>query len=469
MAWSENVGMRVIEERFTHDIRRMLFHSQINHTLSAFHSKQTGKYVLRYSSDMMGIQYYLSKGIIKSISDFAFLLVAFALLFQINQTLTLALMMIFLSGAIIMLLLAKFQEQPNEKRRSARSSLISFIEQRLHAFATIKVFNRAHPEEMKFDKRNDKFYRSAIDFHLISAINKSLPQVIFFAAIGILLFLALPNGEYQAIDGSLLVFILMLLYLQSVYKRLLRVPSILNAGSTAFTNLLSLLNLEHENMHSHIQVSELKGNIEIKFEDVCFQFDENKNLIEHLSADFKKGLIHRIAGPSGSGKSTILKLMMKLYTPTKGVIRLGSHSLKDIGGHDLRKLISGVSDEFPLLGKTIFETISYSRKEAKKEVAAELVERLGLCPSGQGITYLERKIKTYGSDLSSGERRMLQFARALLTRKPILLLDEPFLGLNELSEAILCAEIHNMKSTHLIILVANNLPEQIDIDQTITL
>ncbi len=469
MAWSENVGLRVIEERFTHDIRRLLFHSQMNHTLSAFHSKQTGKYVLRYSSDMMGIQYYLSKGVIKSISDFAFLLVAFGLLFQINQTLTLALMIIFLSGAIIMLLLAKFQELPNENRRSTRSSLISFIEQRLHAFATIKVFNRAHPEEMKFDKRNDKFYRSAIDFHLISAINKSLPQVIFFAAIGILLYLALPNGENQAIDGSLLVFILMLLYLQSVYKRLLRVPSIINAGSTAFTNLLSLLNLEHEYMHSHIQANELKRNIEIKFEDVCFQFNENKNLIEHLSADFKTGLIHRIVGPSGSGKSTILKLMMKLYTPTKGVIRLGSHSLNDIGAHDLRKFMSGVSDEFPLLGKTIFEAISYSRKEAKKEVAAELVERLGLCPSGQGLTYLERKIKTYGSDLSSGERRMLQFARAVLTRKPILLLDEPFLGLNGFSEAILCAEIHNMKSTHLIILVANNLPERINVEQTITL
>jgi ABC-type multidrug transport system fused ATPase/permease subunit len=72
MVWSENYGMRVIEERFTHDIRRLLFHAQLNHKFNAFQSRPTGKYILRYSSDMLAIQYYLSKGIIKSISDFAF-------------------------------------------------------------------------------------------------------------------------------------------------------------------------------------------------------------------------------------------------------------------------------------------------------------------------------------------------------------------------------------------------------------
>ncbi len=470
MTWSENYGMRVIEERFTHDIRRLLFHAQLNHKFSAFQSRPTGKYILRYSSDMLGIQYYLSKGIIKSISDFAFLIVAFALLIQINKTLSIALIVIFLAGAIIMLLLSKLQEKPNENRRSARSSLIGFIEQRLHAFATIKAFNRAHPEEVKFDKRNDKFYESAIQYHFIGAINKSLPQIIFFAAIGILLYLGLPGSSNPApTDGSLLIFILMLLYLQSVYKRLLRVPSIINAGSTAFTNLLSLLNLEHENMHSQIQSNKLKEDIAIRFEDVHFRFDDNQPLVESLSFEFKKGMLHRVEGPSGGGKSTIFKLIMKLYAPTKGVIRLGTHSLSDIGAHDLRKLISGVSDEFPLLGNSIFEAISYSRKEAKKEDAAELVVRLGLCSAEHRDAYLDRKIKTYGSDLSSGERRMLQFARAVLTRKPILLLDEPFLGLNDANQSVLCAEINKMKSTHLIILIANNLPDHLTIDQTLTL
>jgi len=470
MVWSENYGMRVIEERFTHDIRRLLFHAQLNHKFSAFQSRPTGKYILRYSSDMLGIQYFLSKGIIKSISDFAFLIVAFAMLFQINKTLSVALILIFLVGAIIMLLLSKLQEKPNENRRSARSSLIGFIEQRLHAFATIKAFNRAHPEEMKFDKRNDKFYQSAIQYHFIGAVNKSLPQIIFFAAIGILLFLGLPSSTNPTPpDGSLLIFILMLLYLQSVYKRLLRVPAIINAGSTAFTNLLALLNLEHENMHSHIASNNIKENIAIRFEDVDFRFDENNPLLEHLSFEFKKGALHRIEGASGTGKSTIFKLMMKLYTPTNGVIRIGSHSLNDLGAHDLRKFISAVSDDFPLLGNTIFEAISYSRKDTKKENAAELVARLGLCSAEHQADYLERKIKTYGSDLSSGERRMLQFARAVLTKKPILLLDEPFLGLNDISQTILCNEINKMKSTHLIIFITNNLPDQLTIDQTLTL
>lgn len=470
MVWSENYGMRIIEERFTRHIRHLLFHAQLNHQFTAFESKPVGKYILRYSSDMLAIQYYLSKGIIKSISDFAFLIVAFGLLYRINATLTLALICIFLSGAGIMLLLTKLQEAPNESRRSARSSLIGFIEQRLHAFATIKAFNRMHPEELKFEKRNNRYYKSAVDFHAISALNKSLPQVIFFAAIGLLLFLALRASDSATTpDGSLLVFILMLLYLQSVYKRLLRVPSILNAGATSFKNLVALLNLEHEGMHFKITAKEIRNVRSIRFEHVGFYFNADEPIIRKVNAQFNKGHISRIDGASGSGKSTILKLILKLYRPTDGSIWLDNFELDELGAHDLRKQISVVGEDFPLLGNTIFEAISYSRKEAKKEDAARVVEQLGLAAPGGGMTFIERKIKSFGSDLSSVERRLLQFARALLTNKPILLLDEPFLGLHEEHEQKLADAIMHIKENHLIILISNHIPANITIDQTIRL
>lgn len=470
MVWCENYGLRNIEERFTHHIRSLLFHAQLNHKVSAFQSRPTGKYILRYSSDMLAIQYFLSKGVIKSLSDFAFLIVAFLLLFEINSTLSMALLIIFISGAVIMLFVSRLQQMPNEVRRSARSSLIGFIEQRLHAFATIKAFNRAHPEEQKFDKRNDRFYESAIQFHVISAINKSLPQVIFFAAIGILLYLALPAPDHDtATDGSLLIFILMLLYLQSVYKRLLRVPSIINSGATSFNNLLLLLNLEHESMHTQLTAKTLQENIILHIDSLHFQYEATQPLLKNISATFNMGEVSRILGPSGSGKSTLLKLLMKMYTPSQGHIFVGNHEINEIGAHDLRKIISAVSEDLPLLGNTIFESISYSRKEAKKETAAILVTRLGLTHEKTSMQYLDRKIKNLGADLASGERRMLQFARAILTKKPIILLDEPFLGLNMEYETILCKEIMALKKNHLIILISNATPSLLTIDQTLQL
>ena len=469
MAWCENIGMRTIEERFTRHIRKLLFHAQLNHEFSAFQSKPVGKYVLRYSSDMLAIQYYLSKGIIKSISDGAFLLAAFGLLFSINRTLSVALVIIFLSGAAIMLLLSRLQEEPNENRRNARSSLIGFIEQRLQAFATIKAFNRAHPEELKFEKRNNAFYTKSIRFHAVSALHKSIPQFIFFAAIGILLFLALPkSASSPASDGSLLVFILMLLYLQSVYKRLLRVPAILNAGATSFKNLLAMLNQEHEVMHT-AHAPSAKEPLNIRLDSVSFRFNEDQAILTTISAQFRSGQIHRIEGASGSGKSTLLKLLIKLYRPTSGTICLNNQNIGQIGAHDLRKLITTVSEDFPLLGKTIFEAISYSRNEAKKADTARMVVRLGLCTEENSEHYLMRRIQPFGSDLSSSERKMLQFARSLLTRKPILMLDEPFTNLTESAQDVICSELMTLKEKKLILIVANTIPSPLTIDQTFSL
>lgn len=469
-SWLEIQGMRIIEERLTHHLRSMLFHAQLNHQFSAFQSKSTGKYLLRYSSDMMAIQYYLSKGIIKSVSDILFLITAFGLLISLNQRLSIALISIFTASALIMVVLSKLQEKPNEKRRNARSSAIGFIEQRLHAFATIKVFNRVHPEEIKFEKRNNELYQSAIAFHRISALNKSIPQVIFFLAIGVMLYMAAPAsiGEHSA-KGSLLVFILMLLYMQSAYRRLLRVPSLLNAGTTSFRNLLALLNMDHETMHAASGSKELQNHIRIDIQSLQFHFEPNKPLIQIAHAEFRQGMTYRITGASGSGKSTLLKLFLKLYHPEPGQIFVGDVDITELGAHDLRRVITAASEDYPLLGKTIFEAISYSRKASKREDVAQMLIKLGLANAQDAEQYIDRKIKSHGSDLSSGERRMLIFARALLTRKPIIVLDEPFLGLNSIHEQIIAEQLMLLKPNHLIILVSKEIPANLHIDQTIQL
>lgn len=468
--WIELISMRRIEERFSQNLRKTLFHAQLNHEFAAFQSKSTGKYLLRYSSDMLAVQYYLSKGIIKCISDVLFLALAFTMLLGIDKAMALTLLIIFALSAVVMTLLSRLQQEPNERRRNARSSLISYIEQRLHAFSTIKAFNRAHPEESKFDKQNDKLASSAITFHHYNALNKSIPQVIFFFAVGTLLFMAVPaNGVIDTEHGTLLVFILMLLYLQSAYRRLLRVPSLLNAGSTSFDNLLNLLNLEHEIMHSHVDVKELKKNHTIRFDNLTFCFNENHKLFSIERAELTKGHVYRITGTAGSGKSTLLKLLLKLYRPESNRLFIGNHDINTIGAHDLRRIMTIMSDDFPLVGKTIFEAVSYSRKEFKRDDAAQLLTRLGLTNNKECAAYLDRSIKPHGSDLSSNERRMLNFARAILTQKPIVLLDEPFLGMNTAMEQIIVSELTTMRTNRLIVLVCKDLPSNLQIDQTIQL
>ena len=111
LTWLEHATMRTIEERITHDVRSRLFHAQLNHDFDSFHTKSIGKYLTRYSSDMLAIQQYFSKGLIKPIADGLFLITAFSLLFQLNNTLSKALLLVFLAGSVLMILVSTLQKQ----------------------------------------------------------------------------------------------------------------------------------------------------------------------------------------------------------------------------------------------------------------------------------------------------------------------------------------------------------------------
>lgn len=468
LTWIEHISMRTLEERITLDVRSSLFHSQMNHDFDAFHTRSAGKYLARYSSDMLAIQQYVSKGIIKPIADGLFLIAAFLLLFQLNSNLSKALLFVFVAGSALMVLVSSLQKKPNEARRNARSSLLGFIEQRLHAISTIKVFNRAHPEELKFAKRNKKLYQSSIRFQLYNGLNKALPQLIFFAAIGILLYLSIQS-EYKesASSSSVLIFILILLYLQSVYKRLLRVPSLLASGATSFDNLMAVLNLPREIMHTHADQKALRTNLSIQIKDLSFEYTNANPIFKNVNAHIRMGQTCRIEGKAGSGKSTLLRLLLKLHGINRGHIFISENEINDLGAHDLRKLMTTVSDDYPLLGNTIFEAISNSRKDARRTVVAHTLIDLGLTNREAAESYLNRRIYTTASDLSSAERRMLLFARAMLTKKPIILLDEPFIGLNTENLRVVCEKLNRLKSTSIILIIAKEIPQEIIIDQQI--
>ena len=470
LTWIEHISMRTLEERITLDVRSRLFHAQMNHDFDAFHTRSAGKYLARYSSDMLAIQQYVSKGIIKPIADGLFLITAFLLLFQLNSSLSKALLFVFVAGSVLMVLVSSIQKKPNEVRRNARSSLLGFIEQRLHAISTIKVFNRAHPEELKFEKRNKKLYDSSIRFQLYNGLNKALPQLIFFAAIGILLYLSIQSEYKQsASSSSVLIFILILLYLQSVYKRLLRVPSLLASGATSFDNLMAVLNLPREIMHTHADLKALRSNLSIHIKDLSFEYTKSSPVFKNVNANIRMGQTCRIEGKAGSGKSTLLRLLLKLHGVDRGHISISENEINDLGAHDLRKLMTTISDDYPLLGNTIFEAVSYSRKDARRTVVEHTLIDLGLTNREEAESYINRRIHASATDLSSAERRMLQFARALLTKKPILLLDEPFLGLSPENLRVVCEKLNRLKSTSIIIIIAKEIPQEIFIDQQITL
>ncbi len=460
----------MVEEKMVNDTRQQLFQSQLNQTLESFQSKQVGKYLLRYSSDLSAIQNYITKGSIKFIADILFFVFTFCILLLLNKSLALIVLLAFVLVGIIIYFLTTRQKAPSEQRRRARSAMFEFVETRLNTFITIKALNRVEPELEQFRKRSNTLYVESKSYHLWHSFINSLLPALFFAVLGIAMW-SLVQGDGADVIGSqstLLVFILMLLYSQSVFKRLLRVPSVRQQGIISFNNLLSVMNMPAEALaDKEVAKNDIKG--QLKLESISFGYKEGNALLNDFSAHFKPKSVTLISGAQGSGKSTLVKLLLALYRPVKGSIFLDDKNYAQMSEHAIRKSIAVVSEEIPLLGNTVFKVVSYSRNPDKRAKVNEVLKKLNIRFQSNDDDNLDYELTNGARNVSANERKMLQFARALLTRKKILVLDDPFVGLSTDSAATVVKLLNEMKQEKTIILLCNELPQELLIDKTIWL
>jgi ATP-binding cassette, subfamily B, bacterial len=203
----------------------------------------------------------------------------------------------------------------------------------------------------------------------------------------------------------------------------------------------------------------------ISFENVSFQYEERQQVLQNLSLRIEPGDMVAFVGSSGGGKSTLLNLLPRFYDPVSGIMRLDDHDARDVCLRDLRSHIALVLQESVILPTTVAENIAYGRVNASPEEIREAAELAGAMefieklPDG-----LETVICEGGVNFSGGQRQRIAIARALLTRAPILVLDEPSSALDPLHERRLRETLKRIQGTRTIILVSHRMNTVIDCD-----
>ena len=330
------------------------------------------------------------------------------------------------------------------------------------------MFNRESVEAEKFNNRSERLYQIGKKYHFLSALMQALYPLLLYATLVLMLWFVYFqfNSKQGSLDGpALITFIMLVLSIIPVYKRILKVNMIWISGNVSFNKILVILNAKEENNNITAEESTISSG-EIRFTKVNFGFN-GKQIFEELSFEIKGNSTTCITGPQGSGKSTIFKLITGLYDIESGSIYLDDLNIKNISHQQLRKNITIVSDSIPLLGSTIFEVVSYSRKEKKRKVAFEILSDLGFIKNG-GTEILDHSVKEGGKNLSAGQRKLLMLARAFLTNKKILLLDEPFNDLDPEYKEKVKSLIYKMRKDHTIVIIEQNKTFS-DYDQQIIL
>ena len=203
-------------------------------------------------------------------------------------------------------------------------------------------------------------------------------------------------------------------------------------------------------------LTEVRG--EVSFEDVTLSFDRGEPVLKGVSFEARAGETVAVVGPSGSGKSTIADLLLRLFDPDSGVVRLDGHDLRTLYLDDLRRQVVLVDQEPFVFNSSIAENIRYARPEASDDDVERAARRAGIEEFIQGLPQkYETPVGERGMALSAGERQRIAIARAFLTDPMVLVLDEATSALDSAAEGRIVSGYEAIMKGRTTILISHRL------------
>lgn len=408
-------------------IRADLFEKTNRLTLKYLDKNLYGDTLNRFTVDVENV----SNGLIQSVSKITMgiitVIISIIIMIKINKVMTVILICI----APIMYIISRFVGRNTTKLFSKRAEKISdingYTEEALTGFKTIKNFNSEQYFENNFKNKNESLKNVGIKSQFYSSLTNPSTRFVsnlayIVVAISGIMIIKSTAGAHFSI-GNLTTF---LVYTNVFTRPFNEITSIISEIQTAIASakrIFDYLNEKEEPQNSKIvQLDKIEGRVE--FKNVYFSYVNNKKFIEkfNLIANPKQNIA--IVGKTGAGKTTIVNLLMRFYEINSGEITIDGVNIQNISKEFLQKNIGIVLQDTKLFTGTIKENISYGspnatdeeiKQAAKMAYAHEFIERL---PEGYN-TYIKNQ-----NMLSPGEIQLINIARVMLTKPPILILDE---------------------------------------------
>lgn len=465
--YAESMILQKCGQRIIYRLRNEIFEHIENMSLNQFNEMPVGSLVTRVTSYTASMSDLFTGVLVRILRDITTLIGVYVIMIYISPSLSLSMVGIIAIVFVISFFFSKIVKEIFRKERACISDINTFLSENLAGMKLTQIFNQEKTKEEQFNVKNEELRKQRLN--VIKAFGFYRPTISFIYTCSIALSFTL-GIRYQLSAGEIVAFFL---YLSRFFNPVQNLADQLNSLQKAFTaseRIFNLLDVKPDVLDKEdaIEIDKFEGKIE--FKNVWFAYKDDNWILKDVSFTINPKETCAFVGATGAGKTTILSLIVRNYEIQKGEILIDGININDIKISSLRKAIGQMLQDVFLFSGTIKDNVTLHDEafsdddvnDACKYVNADsFIDKL---PKG-----IDEEIIEKGENLSQGQRQLLSFARTIIHKPQILILDEATANIDTETEVLIQESLEKMKSIGTMLVVAHRLSTIQHADQIIVL
>ena len=459
--WLANYYMVPIRTGVLRDLRERLYKKVVSLPIGFFTEERKGDVMSRMTNDVNEVEASIMSTLDMLFKDPVMILVYLITLFCISWQLTIFVLILLPVAGLLIGRIGRSLKRASTVGQEQNAEILTQIDETLGGLRVVKAFNAErkliHRFQVLINETRATFNRINRRYYLAHPVSEFLGT----ALIALLLWFGglLILGDNSNIDAATFIYYLVIFYsIINPAKDLSKATYGIRRGMASLERIDRILDAESNIKEVDNPQQIINFQSVIRYEDVCFAYQSDRQVLKHICLDIHKGQTVALVGQSGSGKTTMADLIPRFYDPQHGRITIDGVDIRELKTHDLRALMGNVNQEAILFNDTFYNNITFGVESATMEQVREAArianadDFIMATPDQYQTTIGDR-----GSRLSGGQRQRISIARAILKNPPILILDEATSALDTESEKLVQEALEHLMKDRTTIVVAHRL------------
>ncbi|WP_317972006.1 ABC transporter ATP-binding protein [Paenibacillus sp. CCS19] len=505
-SYIQNNVLQGIGQSIVSRIRKQLFGHIMKQSMGYFDRMSSGSLITHVSSDTEALNQFFNQVLLSLFRDGLTLLFIIVMMFQLDTTLALYCLILLPIISFIAIAFRSFMRATYQLARTRLSRMVAFVAENLSGMHLIQVFHQQKEQEKQFDERNRLYFQANL--------REIRTNVVFGRTFDILSNLSIACVTWiggRAVLGHDLEFGVLYAFITYIRQFFQPINTItqqwntLQSATVAITRIWTIFASkpditdrseeeadsapgekvkkgdglrqmtlttaadQEEAAETHgLGLGDVKG--DIAFEHISFSYEEGIPIIRELDLHIHAGELIGVVGTTGAGKSSLISLLCRFYDVKEGSIRIDGTDVRDIPQATLHRLVGLVQQEPYLYSGSIIDNVRMFDESITREEVIAACEFVGADAIVQKLPEgYDTKLSERGSGLSAGERQLISFARIIVFKPKVLILDEASANLDSHTELLIQNALHVVSQQRTTIVIAHRLSTIMQADRIIVM